>query len=249
MLQRPECLSSDYHFTRPARMLLLASNLFCVGCNGSDSPAVSEMDGPMVEPVMEVPATASQLKAFSDALNRWGSATDSGTLDDVDYMVGTVEVVLFGTLGPSGAGRKEYLAQGIYSSYANLEVRDVEVIKGTLPEPSQYAYAEVSWPINVAPDELIDTTPVGARVILLADHVQGALESAQKVEADGVIDAVADVKTNLLGVPGYGLLVEGVDGQTHTPMWSDGSPLVVNGADELTDFENAMAAIRAAAER
>lgn len=243
MLEGRKYPRRERRFIRPAKALSLAGWLFFGGCGESSSPTASDM-----ATVMDVPATDEQLEAFSVALNRW-SAIHSGTPLDVDDMVRSIELVIVGALGSTSPGRKAYAGPGSYDSYANLELRDVQVIKGTLPDPSQNAYVEVPWPNNIELKGLVDATPVGARVIVLADHVKGALEEAQTLETEEGIDAVADVKTNLVSVPPYGLLVEGVDEQTHAPLLDLGAPLVVNGADALTNFEEAIAAIRVAAER
>ena len=77
--------------------------------------------------------------------------------------------------------------------------------------------------------------------------MKGALESAQAVDAEGNIGAVDRVKTNLFGVPYNGLLIEGIDGKTYAPLYD--APLLLNGAEQLENFEDAMATIRAAVER
>lgn len=51
---------------------------------------------------------------------------------------------------------------------------------------------------------------------------------------------------NLLGESGYGLLVEALDGRTYAPHWDEGRPLVVSGADALTNFDDALNTIREA---
>lgn len=65
-------------------------------------------------------------------------------------MVQHVDVALTGVLGPSGPGRKEYVGPGSFNSYANLEIRDAQILRGALPEPSDHAYVEGPWPNNVA---------------------------------------------------------------------------------------------------
>lgn len=190
-------------------------------------------------------ATDEQLAAFRTALNRW-AAIHAGIPDDVAAMVSSIELVLVGVLGPPGPGRKLYAGPGIFDSYANLQVREVEVLKGSLGDPSEHVHPEVPWPNNLPPDELVESAPVGARVIILGDHVPEALEEAQRLEEEG-IPAVHTVKPNLVGLPPYGLLIESVDGETHAPLWELGSqgPLVKNGADTLATFEGALTAIRA----
>ena len=194
---------------------------------------------------MEVPATAKQLQDFGEEA-AWG-IQDFGTIVDVNMYVDTADVVLFGRLGTSGPGRIEYLGPGIYFEHANLELLCVEVIKGSMPVPSQPAYLELDWALGKGVDRLMEVTPLGARVIFLGGYVKDALESAQAVDAEGDIGAVDRVKTNLFSVPFNGLLVEGVNGKTYTPLY-DG-PLFVNGPDELANFEDAMAIIRATADR
>jgi hypothetical protein len=217
----------------------------CGGCSTRNADA-KVMDVPADAKVMDVPATTEQLGAFHVALNRW-SSLEATAPDDVNAMVSSVEVAIVGVLGPAGVGRKAYQRPS-FDTYANLELRDVQVLRGSLEKPGENAYLEVHWPINLAPDELVKATPVGARVIVLADHVDGALEAAQMLERELHIDAVASVKTNLLSAPPYGLLVEGLDGDTYLPLSEDGA-LVMNGAELLTTFNGALAAIRSSAQR
>lgn len=232
------------NIAQSARGLLLAGSLVSVACGEVTSSGDSEHREPTA---MNVPATKEQMHDFRTALNRW-SAIQSSTPLDVDHMVSSIEFVMVGVLGSSGPGRKAYSTPGAYDSYANLELRNLEVLKGTLKKPSDKAYVEVPWPNNVPLDELISATPVGARVILLADSVRNALEMAQLLESDQGIDAVGSVRANLLAAAAYGLLIEDVDGETHAPLWEQG-PLVVSGADALKNFDDALAAIRAAAAR
>lgn len=123
-------------------------------------------------------------------------------------------------------------------------MRDVQVLKGKLAEPTKNAYVEVNWPINLGIDPLVSATPIGARVIVLADGVSGLDGAVSSAETVG---AATCVQPNLLGVAPYGLLIEGVDGQTHAPMWNLGWPLVVRGAESLNTFEGALSTIRSAA--
>ena len=141
--------------------------------------------------------------------------------------------------------------RGAYSSplsACSRELRCIEVIKGSLPDPSRNAYLEFSWPIDVGVDELVNVTPVAARVIVLGYHVNGALEDAQTFNAEQGIDTTATVKPNLLEPLFFGLLIEGVDGQTHARLW-DPAPVTTRGAEALANFEDAMAAIRAAVQK
>ena len=195
----------------------------------------------------EVPATDAQLMAFRTALNRWGGGHASLPAD-VDAMVASVPVVVVGVLGTPGPGRRLYAGPGTFDSYANLQIRGVEVLKGTLPQPMEPVHAELPWPNNVDVSELVDSAPIGARAIVLGADVPEALREAQMLEGEGIA-AIETVKPNLLAIPPYGLLVESVDGETHAPMWELGSqgPLVEEGSDTLTVFEDALTAIRAAA--
>ena len=95
---------------------------------------------------------------------------------------------------------------------------------------------------------LVRAIPVGARVIVLDERVEAALEAARALERYEGIAAVADVKVNLIDPVSYGLLIEGLDRKVHAPQW-DGGPLVRSGAEVFMNFEAALAAIRAAAER
>ena len=195
----------------------------------------------------EGPATDAQLMAFRTALNRWGGGHASLPAD-VDAMVASVPVVVVGVLGTPGPGRRLYAGPGTFDSYANLQIRGVEVLKGTLPQPMEPVHAELPWPNNVDVSELVDSAPIGARAIVLGADVPEALREAQMLEGEGIA-AIETVKPNLLAIPPYGLLVESVDGETHAPMWELGSqgPLVEEGSDTLTVFEDALTAIRAAA--
>jgi hypothetical protein len=250
--------------SRPAAGLLLLAVCLPAGC-GEPKGAVdagSREDGGDAthdggesptdagEEYVAKPATEQQLEAFRVALNRW-SAIQADAPNDVEKMISNLDVVLIGVLGPSSAGRKAYAFPDTYDSYANLEVRDTQLLQGALPKPSERIYVEVPWPNNIEVDELTQGTPVGARVIVLGDLVKDALEEAQKLESETDIPAVAGVKANLVMATPYGFLIEGLDGRTYAPLWEQGpyAPLLVQGADALTTFEGASTAIRAAAMR
>jgi len=157
-------------------------------------------------------------------------------------MVSLAKVVLVGVLGPTTVGRQSDIGMGLVRRYVNFEVRDVQVWKGPLPQPSQSAYVESSWPINLGIEPLASATPIGARVIVLSEGVDGLLGA---VASTDVVGATTCVQSNLLAGGPRSLFIEGVDGKTFVP-WELEGPLLVNGSESLDTFEGALTAIRAA---
>lgn len=217
---------------------LLSVALSLGGCDELSSPS-------SLPPAMEEDSATEQA-AFGDVLTRYyWSETDPPK--DVAAMIEGLSVGFVGVLGSPVPGRKSFAVPDTYDSYANLELHDVQVFKGAMPEASDKAYVEIPWPNNVDIAELIEATPTGTRVIVLSELARGALEEAQRVESELGIEAVAAVKTNLLMTPpAHGFLVEGVDGKTYAPLL-EMPPLICSGMDQLTKFEDALSNIRAAA--
>jgi hypothetical protein len=242
---------------RSPRTLFLLASIPLVSCGEKrdvateprrpDASSAAHDASLSVDASLQVPATSEQLLAFRRAIQRW-SSTQSNPPRNVDEMVAGVEVALVGVLGGPRTGRKAFVPPDGFDSYVSLELRDVQVFKGAPPEPSKNANLELHWPSNVGIDELIDATPVGARVIVLADWVKGALEEAQRLETATGIPAVSSLHPNLLEAPPYGLLIEGADGQVHAPILEEG-PLVQSGGEALVNFRAALEIIRVSAER
>jgi hypothetical protein len=216
------------------------SLLLIAACGGTD----------MSVPPPARPVTEEQIVSFSEQLTRWHDSTFEAPMN-LEDMLDLIPLVVTGELVDVRSGRKEYLGPDgasdgvLYASYVNLVVQPARVLKGEVEDSDLSIYVEQPWPNNLDIDELRKDAPVGVRVILLAEAVSGAQDSARKLEKEGIDQP--SIPDNLVGVPAYGLIIDGVDGSALLPLLRNKHfrELVPDSRDAVDTFDDALAAVMA----
>jgi hypothetical protein len=206
--------------------------------------------------------TAQQLVPFSVELNRWSHA-DTSTPKTLEAMIGSTSFSMVGEFVDVKPGRRAFALIGcdkrdestgackgddksvIYNAYANIVVKPISILRGTLAVGDAPAHIEIPWPNNLGVDALLREVPRGARVIVIGEPVHGADEAAAPLIARGLATE-GDVAANLVSVPSYGLIIETAEGVL-APMWGTDPLVEGKAADVFTSFDGAVAAIKAAA--
>lgn len=197
----------------------------------------------------------------------FGGESDYDILHSVDEVVAAEgPLIVVGVLIDVEHGRKAYSGEGcivthpederspcqgdgtelLYNSYVNLVIQPEQFVRGSLAVPEADLHVELPWPNNLEIDELVASSPVGGRVLVLGEPVRNAREEAKPLVEAGLAaaDSVAD---NLTQTGPYGLAFEDADGFVASAFGGENLALVLDASGAAVRFDDLVAAIESAA--
>lgn len=170
------------------------------------------------ESITDVPnprlGAAADAEVFASSLHMYASG-DPVYPTSFANVFELFDIVAIGTITGLTEGRYELLGEDsqsgdpIIARYINIEVEPDEFLQGERRSSDRPLALERPWPSNLKTDGLVETLPLGNRVLILGnyqdmDYVQ---RTSGPLVATGTVDA-STVAENLMVIPEYGLIIE-----------------------------------------